>query len=109
MSQFQKNLQALPSIDYIERLVLRESDDPKTEVLIENKAGKSGSLAVYNFLKQEYGELNPTSAKVGIEMFAEHVASARETPGAHPNIDLLFDVIGNNRTLSIQVIEKAIS
>ncbi len=105
MSQFKENLVSLPGIDGIERLMLFEEG----EVLgvIENKPGKAGSVAVYHFLKVEYGSLTKEAAIAGVEIFAEHVAAARQTPGAHPNIDLLFDVIENNRELTLQVISKS--
>jgi len=106
MSQFKKNLESLPGIDGIERLELFEDNIPQPTTIIENKPGKAGSVAVYNFLKSEYGQLNYESAKIGLELFAEHVISAAENPGAHPNIDFLFDVIENDRVLTINVITK---
>ena len=105
MSQFKKNLESLPGIDGIERLELVEGNKPEPVAVIENKPGKSGSVAVYNFLKSEYDQLNYESAKIGLELFAEHVISAAENPGAHPNIDFLFDVIENDRILTINIIK----
>lgn len=106
MSQFKKNLASLPGVDGVERLELFESSNPQPIAVIENKPGKAGSVAVYHYLKAEYGTLNYKSAKTGLELFAEHVITAAENPGAHPNIDFLFDVIENDRKLSIQVINK---
>jgi len=108
MSEFKKNLETLPGINGIERLELFEINNPQPVVVIENKPGKAGSLAVYNFLKLEYGQLNYESAKIGLELFAEHVISAAQSPGAHPNIDLLFNVIENDRNLTIRVIDKQV-
>jgi len=106
MSQFKKNLESLPGIDGIERLELFEDNKSQPVTIIENKPGKAGSVAVYNFLKSEYDQLNYESAKIGLELFAEHVISAAENPGAHPNIDFLFDVIENDRVVSIRVVLK---
>jgi len=106
MSQFKKNLESLPGIEGIERLELFEGDNLQPVAIIENKSGKAGSVAVYNFLKSEYDQLDYESAKIGLELFAEHVISAAENPGAHPNIDFLFNVIENDRILKINIINK---
>ena len=61
---------------------------------IPAQEGKLGSLRVYNALAQQFdGKLDRTSAQKGLEIFAEHTADARQNPGKHPNIDLLFKVI----------------
>lgn len=101
MSQFKQNLASLPSIESICRLTVIEGEQLVAE--IENKSGKAGSLAVYYFLALEYGDLTVEAAKAGLVLFGEHVESAQKQPGAHPNIDLLFDVIDNNRGLSMRV------
>lgn len=105
MSQFKKNLSFLPGVEGVLRLALFESNKPSPVWVIENKPGKAGSVVVYHFLATEYGDLTVEAAKAGLVLFAEHVESAREAPGVHPNVDLLFDVIERNRVLTIQVIK----
>ena len=106
MSEFKKNLEFLPSVEAIERLELFEGKNAQPVTTIENKPGKSGSVAVYNAIKLEYDKLDYKSAQAGLEIFAEHVIDAAKTPGAHPNIDLLFNVIESDRVLTINVINK---
>jgi len=106
VSQFQDNLKNLPSIENIESLVLYESNDSEPMAVLENKPGKAGSLAVYYYLGVEHGGISPASAKIGLELFAEHTADAKANPGAHPNIDRLFDVIENNKFLAVKAIRK---
>lgn len=107
MSQFKLNLLTLPSIEGILRLTLSEADKEARFIgEIENKPGKTGSLAVYHFLALEYGDLTAEAAKAGLALFAEHVESAQEQPGAHPNIDLLLDVVDKNRVLSMRIFKN---
>ena len=64
--------------------------------------GKLGSLRLYNALAEKFnGKLDRTSAQQGIEWFAEHVEDAKQNPGKHPNIDLLFKVIAEELNYSL--------
>ncbi|MDU2562728.1 MAG: DUF2322 family protein, partial [Haemophilus parainfluenzae] len=47
------------------------------------------------------GKLDRTSAQQGIEWFAEHVEDAKQNPGKHPNIDLLFKVAAEDVIYSL--------
>jgi hypothetical protein len=102
-SVFKDNLAQMPAIDGIERIDLV---DGKGEVAasIENKPGKQGSLAVYNYLKQTFGTLDAKAAAHGLAVFAEHTADARNRPGAHPNVDRLLAVADSGEALRIDVI-----
>jgi hypothetical protein len=71
---------------------------------IENQPGKQGSLAVYQYLKQAFGDLDAAAAEHGLVVFAEHTADARERPGAHPNIDRLLAIAAGGAPLGIRVI-----
>ncbi len=42
----------------------------------------------------------------GLEWFAEHVEDAKNNVGKHPNIDLLFRVIEQDLSLSLEPIVK---
>ena len=103
MSQFKKNLATLPSIDHLARLEIKKADSMLT---IENKPGKSGSLAVYNYLNAEFGAMTPAAAQRGLEIFGEYTEEAKLNPGSHPNIDFLFKVIGEGGEYQISLVEK---
>ena len=93
MSQFKKNLASLPSIDHLAGLEVCSENGAKVLVSIENKPGKSGSLAVYSYLNSEFGAMNKAAAQRGLEIFGEYTEEAKLNPGSHPNIDFLFKVI----------------
>jgi hypothetical protein len=100
---FKDNLAQMPGIDGIARIDLV---DGKGAVVasIENKPGKQGSLAVYNYLRQTFGTLDAKAAEHGLVMFAEHTADARNRPGAHPNVDILLAIAADGEALRIDVV-----
>lgn len=100
---FQTILSTLPSIDGITRIEILDGEQVVHQIpAIE---GKLGSLKVYNALAQQFSsELTSIAAQQGLEWFAEHTQDAKENPGKHPNIDLLFNVIAQNQTLKLRVI-----
>lgn len=103
---FKDNLAKLPAIDAIDRIDL--VDDTGTVVAaIENKPGKQGSLAVYHYLQQAFGQLDAKAAEHGLAVFAEHTADARNRPGAHPNVDRLLAIAAGAEALRINVVAKA--
>jgi hypothetical protein len=100
---FKDNLRQLPPIDKLNSIeVLDESG--KVIAVIENKPGKQGSLAVYQYLQQTFATLDTEAATHGLAVFAEHTEDARKRPGAHPNIDLLFGVIAGDSRLNLRLI-----
>lgn len=102
-ASFKDNLQHLPAIDGIERIDLVDGQGAVVDS-IENRPGKQGSLAVYQYLKQRFGTLDAQAAEAGLAVFAEHTADARSRPGAHPNIDRLLDIAAGGAPLGIEVI-----
>ena len=92
---FKDILETLPSIDHLTGL-----DVLNGETVIHHipaAPGKLGSLRLYHALAEKFnGKLDRTSAQQGIEWFAEHVEDAKQNPGKHPNIDLLFKVVAEN-------------
>ena len=102
-ASFKDNLQQLPPIDGLARLDLVDAGGTVV-ASIENQPGKQGSLAVYHYLKKCFGTLDATAANHGLALFAEHVADARNRPGAHPNIDRLLDIAANNAVLNIEMV-----
>ena len=104
-TSFKDNLALLPSIDGISKIELVDPSGA-TVATVPNEPGKQGSLAVYNYLLGAFGALNSEAAKHGLAVFAEHTEDAKNRPGAHPNIDRLFDIIDGAPALQI-VITKA--
>jgi len=99
---FKDNLQQLPSIDAVERIDLVD-ERGAVVASIENQPGKQGSLAVYQYLEQRFGKLDAQAAELGLAVFAEHTADARNRPGAHPNVDRLLEIAAGAPSLGIKV------
>ena len=97
---FKDILETLPTIDHLTGL-----DVLNDETVIHHipaAPGKLGSLRLYNALAEKFnGKLDRTSAQQGIEWFAEHVEDAKQNPGKHPNIDLLFKVVEEELNYSL--------
>ena len=103
---FKENLAQMPAIDGIERIDLIDSQGAVV-ASIENKPGKQGSLAVYNYLHETFGALDASAAEHGLAVFAEHTADARNRPGAHHNVDHLLAIAAGAPSLRIEVIPAA--
>ncbi|WP_027801456.1 DUF2322 family protein [Paraburkholderia dilworthii] len=103
---FKENLAQMPVIDGIERIDLIDTHGAIV-ASIENKPGKQGSLAVYNYLQHTFGTLDAHAAEHGLAVFGEHTADARTRPGAHPNVDHLLAIAAGAPALRIDVIPAA--
>jgi len=103
---FKENLAQMPAIDGIARIDLIDANGAVV-ASIENKPGKQGSLAVYNYLQQTFGTLDAKAAGHGLAVFGEHTADARKRPGAHPNVDHLLAIAAGAPALRIDVIAAA--
>ncbi|MQY43454.1 DUF2322 family protein [Epibacterium sp. SM1969] len=101
---FKDNIALLPAIDGLARIDLLDASGAVVAT-IENKPGKQGSLAVYQYLAQSFDALDASAAAHGVEVFAEHTEDAKNRPGAHPNIDLLLDIINGGGTLTIRIVK----
>ena len=99
---FKDNLQQLPSIDGVERIDLCDGQGAVV-ASIENQPGKQGSVAVYQYLQQEFGALDAQAAEHGLLVFAEHTLDARNRPGAHPNVDRLLEIAAGMPVLQIKI------
>lgn len=102
-SDFKYNLSLLPAIDGIARIELLKSQGALVAT-IENKPGKQGSLAVYNYLHQVFGQLDRAAAEHGMAVFGEHTEDARNRPGAHPNVDRLLEIASGGDVLNMRVV-----
>lgn len=98
---FAENLQQLPAITHLAALQLFNATGALVATM-ENKPGKSGSLAVYAALAAHHGSINVAAAQEGLALFAEHTADARLHPGSHPNIDRLLEIIATGQALSVK-------
>ena len=101
MAQFADNLKKLPGISHLAAINLIDAGGQVLDA-IENKPGSQGSLSIYNHLAQTYGALTPDAARKGLELYAEHAEDARAHPGKHPNIDRLFALIDEKKTLRVK-------
>jgi hypothetical protein len=98
---FAEHLKKLPGVSHLAAINLLDAEN-QVVATIENKPGSTGSLAVYNHLAQMYGAITPEAAKKGLELYAEHTEDAKLHPGKHPNIDRLFALMNEGRTLRIK-------
>jgi hypothetical protein len=98
---FADHLKKLPGVSHLAAINLLDADN-QVVATIENKPGSTGSLAVYNHLAQMYGAITPEAAKKGLELYSEHTEDAKLHPGKHPNIDRLFALVNEGRTLRIK-------
>ncbi|MBF0751396.1 MULTISPECIES: DUF2322 family protein [unclassified Pasteurella] len=102
---FNEILNGLPTIEHLSGLNVKQGDEVVHH--IPAIPGKLGSLRLYYGLAEKFnGKLDRTSAQQGIEWFAEHVEDARQNPGKHPNIDLLFNVIEKELVLHLEALKN---
>jgi hypothetical protein len=98
---FAENLKTLPGVSHLDAIQLIDADG-EVVATVENKAGQSGSLSIYNHLGQIYGAITAEAAKKGLELYAEHTADARAHPGKHPNIDRLIKLSDDGGMLRVK-------
>lgn len=97
---FADNLKQLPAVSHLAALQLLDAAGQVVATL-ENKPGQSGALAVYAALADKHGSINVAAAQEGLDLFAEHTASARDHAGSHPNIDRLLAVVASGEGFSV--------
>jgi hypothetical protein len=95
---FAELLSDLPAIDDLAGIELIAAD--ASVELIENKPGSQGSLKVYRYLLNEFGDIDANAANEGLRLYAEHTQDARLYPGKHPNIDRLLRISAEGGKLS---------
>ena len=99
--KFKDYLATFPEISHLSGLDVL--DNGKVIHSIPAIEGKLGSLKLYNALSALFaGQLTAESAQQGLVWFAEHLEDAKGNPGKHPNIDLLLQVVKENKNLVLQ-------
>jgi hypothetical protein len=97
---FADNLAGLPAVDGLARIELLDGD--AVVAVIENRPGSAGSVRIYVWLAERYGEIDRTAAEQGLYLYAEHTEDARHNPGKHPNIDRLLGIAKGGRVLRVR-------
>lgn len=92
MPNFSENLQTLPACEKIAALEIRDGDGNVCGI-IQNKPGSAGSVRVYAYLAKKWNGINADAAREGLALYAEHTEDAQKSPGKHPNIDRLIQVL----------------
>ncbi|MGZ8269979.1 MAG: DUF2322 family protein [Methylophilus sp.] len=103
MEKFSDVLLTLDEADHVRRIELYDVNN-KPAGVIDNKPGSKGSIKVYHHLYKMYGAISVDAAVEGLSLYAEHTEDAENSPGKHPNIDRLIDVLDNESPLSIKII-----
>jgi len=105
MDKFSDVLLTLDEADHVRRIELFDENN-KLAGVIENKPGSKGSIKVYHHLYKMYGAITVDAAVEGLSLYAEHTQDAENSPGKHPNIDRLLDVLDDEAPLSIKIITE---
>ncbi len=87
---FAEHLAGLPTVDHLARVELLDGEC--VVAVIENRPGSAGSVRVYAWLAQRFGDIDAAAAAEGLRLYAEHSEDARQHPGKHPNIDRLLEL-----------------
>jgi hypothetical protein len=101
--KFSDNLSLLPAVDTVAAIELQDKSGAQAGKL-ENKPGQAGSVRVYHWLAQTFGEITPEAAQLGLKIYAEHTQDAVANPGKHPNIDRLFAIKTAEQSLQVTVL-----
>lgn len=102
MEKFSDVLLSLDDASDIQKIELFYPDGEAAGVIM-NKPGNAGSLKVYNHLFNMYGEISLDAAVEGLSLYAEHTFDAENSPGKHPNIDRLLDILENEEPLTVKL------
>ena len=104
MQKFKDVLETLEDASHVKRIDLFDQDN-NLKGSILSKPGTSGSVRVYHHLWKTFGIIDVNAAIEGIELFSEHVETAENHPGRHPNIDRLLQVIEDESILTVKIIK----
>ncbi len=102
MQKFSDVLLEIDPAENVKEIALFDSDGNPAGS-IQNKPGSAGSVKVYYHLYKMFDSINVDAAIEGLSLYAEHTQDAEDHPGKHPNIDRLFEVIDQAKTLTVKV------
>jgi len=103
--KFKDVIVTLPDITNLEKIELYDLEDNFTDK-IDNLPGTQGSLKVYFYLYKTFKVINFQAAKKALELFEEYTNEAKKSPGSHPNIDRLINIIKSKNSLKMKVIPR---
>lgn len=73
---------------------------------IKNQPGKHASVKIYYALAKLNNMLITTQEAIhGLQLYGDYVAEEELTPNAHPNIRLLIDIIKQQQTWQIIIVD----
>lgn len=106
-ANFASTLNLLPAADHIARIELFTSQQPEVPVaVLKNEQGTAGSVRVYLYVCHKHGVLDKAAAEEALALFSEHTENARNNPGAHPNIDRLFEIVEKDLVMQFRITER---
>lgn len=100
---------AFDQLDDVTSIQEIQLTNPETNAThnIKNQPGKHASVKIYYALaKLNNMQLSTTEAVHGLELYGDYVAEEELTPNAHPNIRLLIDIIKQQQTWHLNVINS---
>ena len=104
MQKFKDILETLDDASHVKKIQLFDKEKNLIST-IESKLGTLGSIRVYHHLWKTFGMIDINAAIEGVDLYSEHAENAQDSPGRHPNIDILMNVIENEEVLSVKIIK----
>ena len=96
-----ENLQKLSPASSVARVEI-----PERGHSIVAGPGKMASVQIYKAVSDRFGgTLDAAGAAWALEQYGEYVEDARQNPGSHPNIDLLFAVQDEGLALRVECLD----
>ncbi|KAI8470134.1 MAG: hypothetical protein J3K34DRAFT_377349 [Monoraphidium minutum] len=100
-----ENIAALAPIDAVAAVTVTLPDGAPWA--IPNAPGKAASARIFAHLASKHGGvLTAAAAEEGLALYGEFTEEARQQPGSHPNIDLLFRVVQERLECAVAVEER---
>jgi hypothetical protein len=91
--QFGKDFGQLADIRHIKSLTLENCVTGK-KVSIDNVPGKQASVKIlYAIAKDNMFRITVKEAETGIKLYGDYTQEELNSPGSHPNIRLLLDIL----------------
>lgn len=99
--QFGKNFSRLADTSHINTLTL-ENHVTGSKVHIDNIPGKQASVKIlYAIAMTNNFKITEKEAESGIALFGDYAQEEMDSPGSHPNIRLLMDILTNKQEWAV--------